>query len=151
MLDGPINIDKVLRAHTRFKRLHHSLFDREVEKVGKFGVNYVKTNPTFKPRTGFLQKQTDYRVLVLKSGAVVRISNSSKYGKWVEFGTRRHMIAARRARALTFTWKGVLVHRRYVMHPGTRPYKFLYRAASAAGRAFVPSMDSGMTRIAKQF
>lgn len=151
MRDGPINIDKVLRAHTKFKRAHHGLFGREIEKLGKFGVTYVKEHPTFKPRTRKLQRGTEYRVLKLKAGGVVRFQNRVKYANAIEFGSPKHMIAAKRARSLRFRWKGALMFRRYVIHPGNRPYKFLYRAANAAGRAFVTSMDSGMTRIAKQF
>jgi hypothetical protein len=151
MREGPVNIDKILRAHTKFKRIHHNLFGREVEKIGKFGVNYVKEHPTFKPRTKKLQRATEYKIVKLKSGAVARLLNRMKYASAIEFGARRHMIAARRARALHFRWKGVPMFRRYVIHPGNRPYKFLYRAANAAGRVFVTSMGSGMERIAKQF
>lgn len=151
MRDGPINIDRVMRAHTRFKRQHHGLFSREVEKIGKFAVKYVKEHPTFKRRTGKLQRETAFRIVQLKTGEIVRLRNPVKYATAIEFGSPRHMIAARGARSLRFLWKGVVVYRRYVMHPGNRPYKFLYRAANAAGRVFVTSMDSGMTRIAKQF
>lgn len=151
MRDGPINIDKVLRAHTRFKRLHHSLFDREVEKIGRFGVQYVRDHPTFKPRTGNLQKQTDFRIVRLRSGAIVQIRNRAKYATAIDTGSPRHIIVARRAQCLSFIWKGVRVRFRWVMHPGNRPFKFLYRASNAAGRVFVPRMHSGMERIAKQF
>lgn len=151
MRDGPINIDKVLRAHTRFKRLHHSLFDRQVEKIGRFAVQYVKDHPTFKRRTGNLQRQTEFRIVRLKSGAIVQIRNRAKYAAAIDSGSPRHLIVARRARCLSFIWKGVRVRFRWVMHPGNRPFKFLYRASNAAGRVFEPSMRSGMDNIAKKF
>lgn len=150
-MQGPINIGKVMHQHATFRKAHDSLVNRELESAGKFGVNYVHLHPTFKKRTGNLQKQTEYRVVRLKSGALIRLQNRAKYAGPIDQGSPRHIIAAKRARALRFSWKGVLVFRRYVVHPGNRPYKFLYRATSAAGRVFETSMRSGMDRIAQKF
>lgn len=43
-------------------------------------------------------------------------------------GTPPHIIRARRAKALRFEWRGQVVFRRQVRHPGTRGTKFLERA-----------------------
>jgi hypothetical protein len=150
-MQGPINLGKVMHEHATFRRAHASLVDKELERAGKFGVNYVHLHPTFKKRTGKLQKETRYRIVRLRSGAIVRLENPVKYAKAIDQGSKRHLIAAKRARALRFTWKGVLMFRRYVIHPGNRPLKFLYRATSATGRVFETSMRSGMNRIAKEF
>jgi hypothetical protein len=48
-------------------------------------------------------------------------------------GTPPHIIRARRAKALRFEWRGVVVFRRQVRHPGTRGTKFLTRALPLAG------------------
>jgi hypothetical protein len=154
-MQGPINLGHVMKAHARFKREHHNLFGREIESAGRFGLTHVQQHPLFKPRTRNLQRATQYSVMKLKSGAVLRFRTRLKYAKVIDQGSPRHMIAARRTRGrrpvLAFKWKGVQMFRRYVMHPGTKPYRFLYRAANAAGRVFVTSMDSGMNRIAKSF
>ena len=150
-MQGPINLGHVMSAHAKFKRAHHALVDKEVESAGKFGVEHVHLHPVFKPRTRNLQKSTEYRIIRTKSGSVIRLRNTAKYAKAIDQGSRRHMIAARRSRTLRFMWKGHLVFRRYVMHPGNRPYKFLYRATNAAGRVFETSMRSGMGRIASKF
>lgn len=43
-------------------------------------------------------------------------------------GSPPHIIRARRAKTLRFVWRGEVVFRRQVRHPGTRGTKFLTRA-----------------------
>lgn len=150
-MQGPINLGKVMSAHAKFRRAHASLVDKEVDSAGKFGVQHVHLHPTFRPRTRNLQKQTEYKVVRLKSGSVLRLRNRAKYAKSIDQGARPHMIAARRRRTLRFVWKGVVVFHRFVNHPGNKPYRFLYKATTAAGRVFETSMRSGMDRLAKNF
>lgn len=47
-------------------------------------------------------------------------------------GTRPHVIRPIRARALKFTVGGQTVHAKIVMHPGTKPNRFLQEALRAA-------------------
>lgn len=47
-------------------------------------------------------------------------------------GTPPHVIRARRAKTLRFVWRGQVVFRRQVRHPGTRGTKFLTRALPLA-------------------
>jgi hypothetical protein len=47
-------------------------------------------------------------------------------------GTRPHVIRPVRARALRFTVGGQTVHAKIVMHPGTKPNRFLQEALRAA-------------------
>lgn len=47
-------------------------------------------------------------------------------------GTRPHVIRPVRARALKFTVGGQTVHAKIVMHPGTKPNRFLQEALRAA-------------------
>lgn len=51
----------------------------------------------------------------------------------MEFGSRPHIIRARRARFLRFFWRGAIRYRKQVRHPGTRPYPFM-RIAASEGR-----------------
>lgn len=147
-MQGPINIGQVMSAHAKFKRANESLVDREVDGAGKFGVNYVHLHPTFKPRSRNLQKSTGFTIIRTKSGSVIRLRNTAKYAKFVEFGTKAH--GPKRAKFLRFMGRnGRFVFARRVR--GIKPYKFLYRATNAAGRVFETSMRSGMERLAKSF
>jgi hypothetical protein len=147
-VQGPINLGKVMSLHAKFKRAHYALFDKEVESAGKFGVQHVHLYPTFKRRTGNLQNSTEHRILRTKSGSIIRLANKAKYARFVEFGTKAH--GPRRARFMRFVGRnGGIVFARRVR--GIKPYKFLYRATTAAGRVFEMSMGAGMNRIAKQF
>lgn len=147
-MQGPINLGKVMSAHAKFKRAHHALVDKEVESAGKFGVEHVHLYPNFIPRTRKLQRDTEHRIIRTKAGALIRLTNKSKYAKFIEFGTRAH--GPKRARFLRFVGRnGAVVFARRVR--GIKPRKFLYRATNAAGRVFETSMRSGMERIARQF
>lgn len=149
--NGPINLGPILSAHAKFKRANSELLTKETRRAGEFGLVHVGQHPEFKPRTGQLQRSTEYKIVKLKSGAKITLLNRAKYAAAIDQGSPRHMIAARRARALRFMWHGRLMFRRYVMHPGNKPYKFLYRATVAAGRVFEQSMRHGMEQIGKKF
>ncbi len=147
-----INIGKVLSAHAKFKRANTGLIDKETRRAGEFGLVHVGQHPEFKPRTGALQKATEFRILKLKSGAKVTFLNPAKYAAAIDSGARPHIIRPRRAKALRFIARGgSVVFARMVRHPGNKPYKFLYRATVAAGRVFEQSMHHGMEQIGKTF
>lgn len=57
-----------------------------------------------------------------------RVSVLQPYAKYVEFGTRPHVIVPKSANALVFKAGGVLVFTKRVNHPGTRANPFLQRA-----------------------
>ncbi len=60
------------------------------------------------------------------------IGPTTYYAKYVELGTRPHIIRPRRARFLHF-WIGEReIFAKVVHHPGTRPQLFVKRAADAA-------------------
>lgn len=146
-----VNLDELKRAHDRVLAQTTTALAQASIDAGEAAVDHVKRHPTFKPRTGKLQDSTEYRTVKLSSGRIVRISNRAKYATAIDQGSPPHMIAARRGKALFFRWKGVPVFRRYVMHPGNKPYRFLFRATSAAGRVLERSMFEKMTAIAKRF
>lgn len=52
------------------------------------------------------------------------------YARFVEDGTRPHVIRPRTAKALRFTVGGQVVFARYVNHPGTRARPFMRNAAA---------------------
>lgn len=150
-MQGPINLGKVMSAHSKFVRANSELLDKEYRRAGEFALTHVGQHPEFKPRTGNLQKQTEFRIAKTKSGAIIRLSNSAKYAETIEYGGHARIIKARPGGMLRFMWRGKLTFRKSVKHPKTRAYKFLYRATTAAGRTFETSMRFGMSRIATNF
>lgn len=148
------NLAAVKAGHRRFLAKHARMLDVRTRAAALFIPDYVREHPTFRPRTGKLQGavrgrviRTGGRVIVIRGDADQR---KAKYAPFVEFGTRPHLIRAKK-KALRFTVRGQVLFRRSVQHPGTRPYKFLYRATFAAGRKFGRDMQAEMGRIASTF
>lgn len=62
-------------------------------------------------------------------GQRLSIGSNLSYAAYVHEGTRPHMIVPRGGEILRFTQKGRVVYSRAVMHPGTKPNKFLTNSA----------------------
>jgi len=81
------------------------------------------------------------------------------YEQAIEYGSRSYTargstpIVARNARFLRFFWPkvGRVVFFRKVMHPGNKPYKFLYNATRSAYRVYGDAMSNSLDQAAKQF
>jgi len=70
-------------------------------------------------RTGALQRSVS---MIEENPFKFVVGSPLKYARFVEFGTRPHMIYPRRAKALHFfTREGKEVFAKRVRHPGTRP------------------------------
>ena len=95
-------------------------------------------------RTGNLQRSIEVGAV---SDSRVQVHARAKYAAHVEFGTRRHEIRPRRARALRFAAsasgqrlsgsarRGAAVrYARRVQHPGTRPNPFMRPALAITAR-----------------
>ena len=59
------------------------------------------------------------------SGQKIKIGSNLSYALAHHEGTRPHRISGRRGGMLRFTSQGRVVYTRAVMHPGTRPNKYL--------------------------
>lgn len=146
------NIGQIRQIHQTFATKHSLMVQRQMDEAGKFAVDYVGAHPTFKPRTGNLQRKTDFKAVRASGGRILKVRNSAKYAAAIDSGSRPHVIAARRSKVLRFVGRdGHLVFARRVNHPGTKPYKFLYRASNAAGRILEQSLHVGMQQLAKHF
>ncbi len=99
-------------------------------QAANFGQAFAKATPLFKDRTGALrasirvEERGPWHYRLLAGGRPAR------YGVFVHDGTAPHMIVGNPT--LTFVWKGVLVHFRYVNHPGTKPRPFMLGARNIA-------------------
>lgn len=153
-----LNLKDVQRAHQMLLSRTGLAVQRTAISAGQEAVKYVQQRPTFTPRTGNLQRKTDFKVVVRRNGKVLQLRNAAKYAHAIDQGSglygpsgQKYMIAARRRKALRFVWKGVLVFRRYVMHPGVKPRRFLRLAAGIAGTAWFHDLEGEMTAIARKF
>ena len=83
---------------------------------------------------------------------VVRIENDAKHAWYIEKGTRPHIIRARFKKALRFIGRdGSPVFRKWVMHPGTKAYRF-FSIARDHGFVLAGNMLAArMTAIAAKF
>lgn len=155
------NFDEVHRGHEFFLAQNERLLVQSEEIAGRFAVQYVHDHSDFKRRSGNLQDRTSYRLVRTSGGRILRIANDAKYAGIIDGGSRAHMIYPKqrfrggrttRGSALAFVGRaGVMVFRRSVRHPGTRPYKFLWNAADAAYRVLGHELERGMTDIAQRF
>jgi HK97 gp10 family phage protein len=78
-------------------------------------------------RASFVKERTRVR-----GQAAVKVSNTSSYANYVEFGTRPHVIEPKTKQALY--WPGAKHPVAKVHHPGTPAYHVLRNALRAAGR-----------------
>lgn len=95
----------------------------------------------YNDRSGKLRSAT--QTFEWKSGLHAGIVNKTKYAKFIENGTRPHVIAARRAPFLHFFWakEGRWVTTKKVNHPGTQQRPFFARAGEYGGRHLSRLLD----------
>lgn len=148
---GPIDIGALRRKHERFIRLQQESVSKAAHEAGQDAVNYVRSEPHFKPRTGKLQKLTEYRLIRTRTQRIVKVRNRAKYAAAIDSGSRPHTIAARRKKFLRFTVGGQVFFRKKVFHPGTKPTHFLYRANLHGYERLGHLLRETQSQIAKRF
>jgi hypothetical protein len=79
-------------------------------------------------RTGALRASIHMRHLADSRGQYVKVGSNLPYARMHHEGTKPHKIVPKRARVLRFIKKGQIVYADSVMHPGTRPNKYLVKA-----------------------
>ena len=106
-------------------------------------------DPGFTPRTGKTQQATTFRTVRTSGGRMLRVENRRDVARFMEEGTRPHVIRAKNARALRFIGRdGNWVFRRRVFHPGTKPYWFIKRAIARSFESAETQLIAGMRRVA---
>lgn len=79
-------------------------------------------------RTGLLRSSIHMRHLRDSRGQYVQVGSSLSYARMHHEGTRPHVIRPSRAKVLRFVKRGQVVYANSVMHPGTKPNKYLTNA-----------------------
>lgn len=152
-LTGPVDISRIERAHDRFLREQDAWIREVLTIAGSQAKQHVAQRSTFKRRSpNSLKDATKYRVVKVGANRRLRLTWKKKHAEFIEYGTRPHPIVARRRKFLRFRGRdGSWVFRRRVFHPGTRPYKFGWKALHAAHRVLSKRMDDRVRRARFHF
>jgi hypothetical protein len=147
-----LNLDEVIRRHDYLAAECQKMEREGAETAGEHAIDHVNKYNTFRRRTGHLQRSTTARVRRVR-GHLLTLDNSARYADPIDTGARPHKIRARRAKYLRFFWKktGRWMYLKSVNHPGNRPYKFMYRAWSSAGRVEEQFLRRRMSLLARRF
>ena len=146
------NLEEVKRGHAHFLAGNARLIVDAETIAGRHALTYVQRYSEFTRRTGKLQDTTRFRIVRTAGGRLLRIANPQAYAASIDTGSKAHRITAKNGKALRFMSRsGVMIFRRSVWHPGTRPYKFLYNATDSAYRVLGQELKRGMTVLAERF
>lgn len=145
------NLSHVMKAHRRFLTENRRVIHEELDRAGDTAHQHVESNASFRDRSGKLRRSTHHRVLIGRNKSRVRLRWRPRYATFIEYGTRPHIIRARRRQFLRFVVGGRVVYARKVNHPGTRPYKFGWKASHAAHRVLGQRLRRRMSQLAKRF
>lgn len=146
------NLSELRAAHDKFL-MRHSLMVREVLHEGVDVAHAeIYQHPVFRPVTHKVQDDTKIAVVRTHGGSLLRISNRNKRARWLEEGTQPHWIFPHKKKVLRFrTPNGFWVSKKFVKHPGTKPYWFMRSARNAASIRIDAGLKHGMSRIARDF
>jgi len=168
-LSGPINIAQVQRGHAWFLREQDDWIRDSLMHAHAEADQHVRKHSTFKRRSDrSLKDKTRGRIVRITGGRKLKLTwtKPTRGGKYdlaelIEYGTKPHVISiheigggsgSTRGKALRFRGRdGRWVFRRRVFHPGTRPYKFGWKASSAAYRVLTQRMDGRVKRARFRF
>ncbi len=146
-----VNLPEVRRLHERFLGANDRLIIDTSQQGGDVALGHVQHHAEFQRRTGKLQDKTDYRVVKLRGGKLLKVFNPLPYAAAIDGGAKPHLIRARSSPYLHFKGKRGWVRAKVVRHPGNRAYRFLYNATDAAFRVMGQRLRVGMSALAKRF
>lgn len=153
-----INIQKIKQHHQNFLRKHDAMVADVTNeaKLEQLAQRYVKDNSGLKMRTNNLMNMTKVKTIRTRNGVIVKISNKAKYA-WAQdqgsglYGKSGAKYIIPGNPFLRFVWKGNVIYRRYVMHPGVKPTRFLFNATDATGRNVASFLRTRMLEVARKF
>lgn len=148
------NLSSVHARHRWLEREHDRLVTSVLERSEDFAYDHVANHAEFTHRTRKTLEATKAKTIRTKGGKLLRIKNETPVALFLEYGTKPHTIKPKSSTHLRFYWKrmGRWVSSKQIdEHPGTRPYKFLYRAQRATYRVIGPNLNNGMRKLSGQF
>ena len=107
----------------------------------KVAYRNVRESTLFKDRTGELRGTLD----IIDTGAwSKRLIAPAKYAKYVNDGTKPHVILPKNGGFLRFVIAGRVIFAKKVNHPGTAKRPFMENAADAGGQAMKIAFENGV-------
>lgn len=94
-------------------------------RASTLAASYAKITTLYRSRTGTLRSSIQHAV---KSPITAQTTANARHARWIEEGTKAHVIRPKRRRVLRFEQNGVTRFARRVYHPGTKPRPFMQRA-----------------------
>lgn len=150
-----IDLNALRRTHGRFLDALTTTLRHGARQFGGSVVASIRSGRGigFKPRSGLLQRSTQYTLADSGGRLRLKFTNAAKHAMPIENGSRPHPIVARRAPLLVFFWEkvGKWMAVKKVNHPGNKAYAFLRTAIYNAGRAFQADMKSKESALAARF
>lgn len=104
----------------------------QLYEVARVAYRAARDTTLFRDRTGQLRGTID---IIDKGAYWKRVIAPAEHAKYIEGGTKAHVIRPKRARFLRFYVGGNVVYARKVNHPGTAKRPFMENAARAGGQA----------------
>ncbi len=120
------------------------IMDVRTLEAGEIVRGHAQTYHKFKSKNGQLERSVTVRQTGPAQVEVFLDRNVALYGPFVHEGTRAHKILPVRRKALRYSSGDGFAFRRSVMHPGTKPDRFLYDAADAKKSAIQAHIQSGI-------
>jgi hypothetical protein len=144
------NLESLRRQHAAIlKKSEHAIVEVLEESIDVVNAG-IYQHPGFKPVTHKTQDATKARVIRTGKGRVLRVTNNAKRALWLEEGTQPHWIFPNKKKVLRFKSKsGAWVSKKFVKHPGTKPYWFIRGAMSRASMLAASRIESKLARIAR--
>lgn len=143
MLDVQVHVAEFMAS---IKRVEADMIAGAKQALGQstaFAVSVAKGTPTFKDRTGQLRSSITRGQ---KSTWHTFVKASAPHARFVEFGTKPHIIEARRGKTLRFVAAGGIFFRKRVHHPGTKPTHFMQTASDAGEHALERMIEEAINR-----
>lgn len=120
----------------------HEGSKKGLARIAELAMNHAGATRSFQNHTHHLRGSIRHRIKSEFHHIVQAGGRDAPYAKFVEEGTRRHVIEARRAKTLRFVQNGQLRFAKRVNHPGTRPRFFMRDARDAAENAVHRMMEA---------
>lgn len=122
----------------------HEVLDVSVLEAGEIIRSHAQANHRFKYRNGQLESSVTVRQTGPGQAEVFLDTGVAFYGPFVHEGTRAHMIFPVKRKLLRWQGRDHFISKRSVMHPGTKPDRFLYEAADAKRQDVQARIQAGI-------
>lgn len=120
------------------------VLDVSVLEAGGLIASRAQLEHNFRTKSGMLERSVSVQQTGPAQAVVFLDRNVAPYAAMVHEGTRAHIIAPTRRKALRWSSRGAFFFARRVSHPGTKPDQFLYKAADKERGAVQARIQAGI-------